>query len=135
MENTYCIGCDFRELCVDPCEELRAHLKEGEWDLLGKYSQLSTDYMDKVFPDQADRETDQENERRLAKERKDRGKAINKLVAYFGRITGEEGKSLKYYFVWKLYNEEMLTHTEIAEILDVSRPRISQMLLEIKGSN
>jgi hypothetical protein len=107
-------------------------LKEAEWTLLGRYNQLSTDYMDKIFAAPEGSESVLTRERRVRREKRQRGRAINKLVAYFGELTGEEGKSLKYFLIWKMYQEEELSHREIAEILDVTRARITQIIIEIK---
>jgi len=132
MENDFCIGCDQKEECMEPCQDLQAYLLISDCQPLSGSSTLSGDYMDKIFASTDIPETELEQERRLRKERKERGKAIDKLITYFGKITGEEGKSLKYFFIWKLKVEERLKDREIADIIGLSRQRINQILSEIK---
>jgi hypothetical protein len=133
MNETFCIACDRKEDCREPCTELEVHLFQEFVHPLSGENPLSTDYMDKVFKGREREENPLELERQQRKARKKRGKAVNKLVAYFAEITGEEGKSLKYFLIWKMKVEEQLKDREIAEIIGFSRQRISQILGEIKA--
>jgi hypothetical protein len=121
-----------RETCQSPCEELQTFLKLSESHPLSGSSTLSTDYMDNVFEIETPGESELELLRIRIKERKERGQAIKKLIRYFAEITGEEGKSLKYFLIWRMKAEEKLKDWEIAEIIGLSRRRIGQILGEIR---
>jgi len=134
MNETFCISCQNREDCQQPCTELEIFLFQEHKHPLSGSTTLSTDYMDATFQSR-EREPAYllDQERKARKERKERGKAVNKLISYFAEITGEEGKSLKYFLIWKMKQEEELKDWEIAEIIGFSRQRISQILGEIKA--
>jgi hypothetical protein len=134
MDVTYCMICGSRETCQRPCEELQTFLKLQESHPLSGSSTLSSDYMDNVFEMEVLEESAIELAKIARKERKERAKAISGLISYFGEITGEEGESLKYFLIWKMKQEEKLKDWQIAEIMGLSRSRVTQILLKIRDS-
>jgi DNA-directed RNA polymerase specialized sigma subunit len=132
MENDYCVDCEKKEDCKGPCDPLQAYLLLTEGQPLSGSINLSSDYIDKTFADPRKEKSNIERARELRKERKSRGKAIGKIIGHLAKLTGEEGKSLKYFFIWKMSQEEEKKHWEIAEIMGLSRRRVSQILEEIK---
>ncbi len=126
-----CVKCPKRHICNEPCGKLTLDLEKQEgppfWGPL-----LSEMLIERVFPEMP-KETPQQQAARLKKERKRQGKAINQLIGYFSALSREKGKSLKYYFVWKLAKEDKLKQHEIAEILSISRVRVNQILKLIQG--
>lgn len=127
-----CGFCKNSAVCHDPCQELLKELKALDgppfWGPL-----LSEMLIERIFAEVPKSETILQKERRLRKERKARGKAMADLISYFSAITQEEGKCLKYYFIWRMFKEEELNHREIAEILNISRQRVSQIVNIIEG--
>lgn len=126
-----CVDCPKKHICNEPCEKLTLDLEKQEgppfWGPL-----LSEMLIERIFPDMP-KESPQQKAARLRKERKRQGEAIRELIDYFSALTGEKGKSLKYFFVWKLSNEDKFKQHEIAEILSLSRVRVNQILKLIQG--
>lgn len=125
-----CLDCENKLCCKEPCEELLTDLETREgppfWGPL--FSEM---LIERIFPDMP-----KENPQSFAAaQRKATGKAISKLVDYFAALTKEEGKCLKYYFIYKLNKEDGYNHREIAEILNLSRQRVSQIMNIIEGKS
>jgi len=130
--NDFCIACEDREDCEGVCVDLNNYMEGFTTGSTITQFTMSTDFLDAKFSDPDTEETRIEREQRLRKERKERGKAVRNIVRHFANLTDEEGKSLKFFLIWKMSVEEKLKHWEIAEIIGISRQRISQILDEIK---
>jgi len=135
MNETFCLTCPNRDTCQAPCEELEIYLYQGHTHPLSGSSTISNDLMDSMFEGEEKVLSNKGDDERIQrKARRERGKAIDKIVAYLGKITGEEGKSLKYFLIWKMKVDEGLKHWEIAEIMGLSRRRISQIIQDIESN-
>jgi hypothetical protein len=128
-----CHDCEVKDGCRAACQDLEKDLEAVEVPCFSGplFSEM---LIERVFPEMPKEETYLQRERRLRKERKARGKAIAELIAYFSAITNEEGKSLRFFLIWRLAKEESLSHREIADIMGISRQRISQIMNIIEGS-